>query len=211
MGIMNFPFNGSFRLFESETDFVYVSLPERVNSKDFEKLVAVSDPKYCTPTNLLKLERDKDELQKQLKELKHRITAEELDRESEIADMQRKRAKDLEALPALIEGMEAGANFTRIMPPQTRATVSFVIARTHLYIQCHPYASNHHPMLSITKQNPHSMSEPDVYRGHSTQLWYTPRYVRSAHVIQCVDGICAHCMFQDVWCLLPQHLSSWLY
>jgi hypothetical protein len=101
-------------------------------------LVAAADPRYCTPTNLLKLERDKDELQKQLKELKHRMTAEELDRESEIADMQRKRAKDLEALPALIEGMEAGANFTRIMPPQF-----------HLSLLGHIYTSNVTHMLRI--------------------------------------------------------------
>jgi len=133
MGIMNFPLNGSFRLFESDTDFVHVPLPKHVNYQDFEKLVAAADPMYCTPTNLLQLEREKDELLSQLKELKDGMAAAgsqaaeagDPDKpmkikqlEGELADLQRKHDENLEALPALVESLEAGANFTRIMPPQ---------------------------------------------------------------------------------------------
>ena len=136
MGIMNFPLNGSFRLFESETDFVYVPLPKHVNYQDFEKLVAAADPMYCTPTNLLQLEREKDELLSQLKELKDGMAANAAacsqaaeagapdapmkikQLQDELADLQRRHNEDLVALPALYEGLEAGANFTRIMPPQ---------------------------------------------------------------------------------------------
>ena len=146
MGIMNFPFNGSFRLFESEPDFVHVPLPEHVNSQDFERLVAAADPRYCTPTNLLQLERDKDELLSQLKELKDGMAAAcsqaaqagDTDApmkikklEGRIADLQRKHAEDL-------EGLEAGANFTRIMPPEF-----------HLSLLGHIYTSNVTHMLRI--------------------------------------------------------------
>ena len=127
MGIINFPYNCNFRLLTSDPEFVHAELPKHVSPQEFQQLVAAAEPSYCTPSRLRQLERDREELLSEIRELQDskaaaHSTAGDPDApmkikqlEGEIADL---RSQSAQMYTVCEQAVEAGANFTRIMPPQ---------------------------------------------------------------------------------------------
>ena len=121
MGIINFPYNCNFRLLTSDPEFVHAELPKHVSPQEFQQLVAAAEPSYCTPSRLRQLEREREELLSEIRELQQHqpvhpdapMKIKQL--EGEIADL---RSKSAQMYTVCEQAVEAGANFTRIMPPQ---------------------------------------------------------------------------------------------